>query len=132
MSPDEYLDSITPTAKRSALAPLAADLRYLRDKGCSIRQLRDYAQSKGIEVHLATVARFIGGLGESLKGSALPSPGSGRPGDGKSPALPGMVAPGIGQSVPHVFGETDGEIARSVLARLRARDAGQGNSKGET
>ncbi len=134
MSPDEYLRSITPPLRRAALHPIAADLRYLRDKGCSVRQLTEYACAQGVQVHAATVARFMASLDTQARpeGSALPNPEVGHPVDETAPALPavGPAAAFANTEVlqpkppkPFVFRETEGEIARSVMVRLRSKDS---------
>ncbi len=134
MSPDEYLKSLPPPIRGSALNPLSADLRYLRGKGCSMRQLTAYACAQGVQVHMATVARFMASLGVPARpeGSALLRPEVSRPASETAPAPPatGTSAAPLGteacqrkSSKPYAFRETDGEIARSVMDRLRSRDS---------
>lgn len=120
MSPDEYLKQITPPMRRSELDPLSADLRYLRDKGCSIRQLTEYASAQGVAVHLSTVARFMAALAAPANevAPALPAPGP-------SAALSGAEVSPPRSPKPYVFQQTEGEIARAVMVRLRAKDSGK-------
>ncbi len=59
MSAAEFLKQVTPAARRSKLFPWAADIRMLRDAGCSLSQIRAFLAQNGVSVAVSTLNAFI-------------------------------------------------------------------------
>ncbi|WP_197339778.1 hypothetical protein [Ralstonia solanacearum] len=59
MSAADFLKQVTPAARRSKLFPWAADIRMLRDAGCSLSQIRAFLAHNGVSVAVSTLNAFI-------------------------------------------------------------------------
>ncbi|MCL9842444.1 hypothetical protein PP715_23975 [Ralstonia solanacearum] len=59
MSAADFLKQVTPAARRSKLFPWAADIRMLRDAGCSLSQIRAFLAQNGVSVAVSTLNAFI-------------------------------------------------------------------------
>ncbi len=59
MSAGDFLKQVTPAARRSKLVPWAADIRLLREAGCSLSQIRAFLAHNDVSIAVSTLNAFI-------------------------------------------------------------------------
>jgi len=59
MNADEFLNQITPAARRSKLSPLRADIQKLRTAGCSLKQVQAFLLANEVVISLSGLAKFV-------------------------------------------------------------------------
>ncbi|MHA6823938.1 hypothetical protein ACQUKI_20740 [Ralstonia pseudosolanacearum] len=60
LSAADFLKQVTPASQRSKLSPWAAEIKLLREAGCSLAQIRDFLAHNGVSVAASTLNAFIG------------------------------------------------------------------------
>lgn len=60
LSAADFLKQVTPASQRSKLSPWAAEIKLLREAGCSLAQVRDFLAHNGVSVAVSTLNAFIG------------------------------------------------------------------------
>ena len=60
LSAADFLKQVTPASRRSKLAPWAAEIKLLREAGCSLAQVRDFLAHNDVSVAVSTLNAFIG------------------------------------------------------------------------
>ena len=60
LSAADFLKQVTPASKRSKLSPWAAEIKLLREAGCSLAQVRDFLAHNDVSVAVSTLNAFIG------------------------------------------------------------------------
>lgn len=59
MNADEFLKRVQPGVRRSRLAPYVADIRKLRESGCTWDQVRMFLQENGVSVSIAALSEYM-------------------------------------------------------------------------
>lgn len=59
MNADDFLKQVQPGVRRSRLAPYVADIRKLRDSGCTWDQVRMFLQKNGVSVSIAALSDYM-------------------------------------------------------------------------
>lgn len=60
LSASDFLKQVTPASQRSKLFPWAADIKLLREAGCSLSQIRAFLAQNDVAVAVSTLNAFIG------------------------------------------------------------------------
>ena len=59
VSADEFLQTVTPGAQRSRLAPFWNDITKLRESGCTLAQVCEFLAVNGVPISKAGLSKYI-------------------------------------------------------------------------
>lgn len=59
MDAKEFLQQVTPAAKRSRLAPFMQDIEMLRSAGCSLAQVQEFLKINGVVISRAGLSAYL-------------------------------------------------------------------------
>ncbi len=59
MDADAFLQQVRPGSQRSRLAPFLAEIRKLRDAGCTLEQVVEFLAKNGVTITVAGLSAYL-------------------------------------------------------------------------
>jgi len=127
MTPNEFLATIKPAARRSQLEPHRKSLLLLREAGCSLKQLQEFLRIHAVEVTTTTIGRFLAnsdsdGAEEPLAPASAPAVAASPQVPSQTPAPSAPVPAPAPRAIPAKFVPPTDPIDAMAFARERLGD----------
>ena len=121
MTPNEFLATIKPAARRSQLEPHRKSLLLLREAGCSLKQLQEFLRIHAVDVTTTTIGRFLANTDSDGAGEPMAPAVSASPQVLSHTPAPSAPAP-VRHAVPAKFVPPTDPIDAMAFARERLGD----------